>query len=213
MQLLHPTHRVAKSIAFFIGIGCHANFYTLGTELLILEGCGVQCLDEVAKVEYRGGEYPGNFMVTKKNGQVSTVARTDAVGFLIRHFRRERCLMCIDWSSELADVSVADYWGPGIPERGKNLGWSSIMIKTKKGEDIVRDAEAKGYLLTQPTDDRYLLLHTGLYQKKHGSVHNIMQRKRYGWPVPDYHYPLVIEPITRDIPFDMALWPHRRNRS
>ena len=213
LQFLHPTHRAAKSIALFIGIGCHANLYTRGTVLLILEGCGVRSLDEVVKLEYRGGEYPGDFRVTKMDGRISSIPRNDATSFLIRYFRRERCLMCTDWCSELADISVADYWGPEIPEEGKNLGWSSVIIKTEKGEQIIRDAEAKGYLLTQPTDECYLVLHTGLYQKKHGVVHNLMKRKRYDWPVPEYHYPLVIEPIVRDIPFDQSLWPHRRGKS
>lgn len=213
LQLLYPDHKINDSIAFFIGIACHANFYTRATELLILEGAGVRSLDEVAKVEYRSGEPPGGFRVTKKDGSVFSMTRGESTAyFLVRYFRRERCLMCIDWSSEFADISVSDYWGPEIPEEGKNLGWSGVVINTERGEQLIKDAEAKGYLLTHPMDCRYMVLSGGLYQKKHGAVHNIMKRKRYGWPVPDFHYPLVIEPIVRDISFDPARWPHRQHR-
>ena len=116
LQLLHPNHWMAQSVSFFIGIACHANFYTRGTELLILERTGVRSLDEVAKVEYRCGESSSSFRVTKKDGTYFDIPREEAIGFfLIRNFRRERCLMCTDWSSELADISVSDYWGPEIP--------------------------------------------------------------------------------------------------
>lgn len=211
LQLLHPSHKAARSLAFSIGLCCFANFYTRGTEFLIEERLGIS-LEQVAKVEYRGGAGQGNFRVTTKDGQVLVIPRAETTGvFLIRFFRRDRCLMCIDWSGELADISIGDYWGPEIDERSENLGWSTVIVRTQRGKQVVEDAVREGYLQIVPASEHYLVMTNGLYQKKHGAVHNLLKRKRYGWPTPDYHYPLILNPIPRDLPFDSSHWPHLRH--
>lgn len=206
LQLLHPSHRAARSLSFTVGLCCFSNFYTRGTELLIQERLGIS-LDQVAKVEYRGGAGPGNFQVTTRDGRLLTIPRNETTGiFLIRFFRRDRCLMCVDWSAELADISLGDYWGPAIDEQPT---WSSVIVRTPRGKQIIEDAVKSGYLARLvPFSEHYLLMTNGLYQKKHGSAHNILKRQRYGWPTPDYHYPIEIKPIPRDLSFDVSRWPH-----
>ncbi len=217
LQLLYPKHKINESVAFFIGINCGETTSPLSTKLRILEGGGVHSLDEVANVNHRGKPPDGGIAmkITKKDGSVVYSGRFGPLAlaedyFLGRgslSFRLERCLVCTDFCSELADITVGDYHGPQIPEEGKHLGWTIIYIKTEKGEQIVKDAEAKGYLITHSIDARFPTLGGGFYMKKHGYVHNLMKRKRYGWPVPDFHYPPVLEPVVRDFPYDPTLWP------
>ncbi len=208
LQLLYPKHRINKTMALSIGIACNNNYYSRATELLLLERCGVRSLDEVARVEY-GNKAAGGFKVTRKNGGVFSLTRQELYkGFLSRYFLRERCTMCTDVTNELADLSVSERFAPEIPGEGKRLDWSSVIIRTEKGEEIVKDAEAKGYLVTHthPADSRFLVLNAGLYEKKHSAAYKIMKRKRYDWAVPDWHYPPIIEPLVPDIPLDPTSW-------
>jgi len=44
-----------------------------------------------------------------------------------------------------------------------------------------------------PTE--YLINSLGFENKKHGNVFRLMQRQRYGWPTPNYHYSSSHNPI------------------
>ena len=207
LQLKYPSHRISKSIPFTLGLFCYSNYYTLATELLILERTGIKSLDEVAKVEYRIGKPHGNLRVTGKDGQVYTIQGGETHTFF-RSFRRDRCAMCIDWCNELSDIALGDYWGAAIDGKDMKLGWSTIIVRTDVGERLLRDAEAKGYIVTFPTDASYLMLTGGFYLKKHTNVYNMMKRQHSNYPTPDFGRPLSIEPIKREITFDFQKAPH-----
>ncbi|RMF90757.1 MAG: hydrogenase [Methanobacteriota archaeon] len=51
---------------------------------------------------------------------------------------RINCQICLDFSAELADVSVG---AVGTPK-----GWSTVIVRTKKGAELVDGAAAKGYI-------------------------------------------------------------------
>lgn len=207
LQLKYPTHRMSKSLSFSLGLFCFSNYYSLATELLILERTPIKSLDEVAKVEYRIGKPHGNFRVTHKDGQIYTVPGTEAHAFF-RLYRRDRCKMCIDWCNEFADIALGDYWGPPVDGKDMKLGWSTIIVRTQLGERLLKDAESKGYIVTFPTDAKYLTFCGGFYQKKHTNVYNMMKRQRYKLPVPNFGSPLSIEPIRRDVTFDFTKASH-----
>ncbi len=209
LQLRHPEHRGSKGIAFQIGLFCYSNYYTRATELLILERMGLTGLDQIAHVEYRHGEPHGNFYVVAKDGrEMSLPGRESTMSFLMRFFCRDRCQMCLDWSSELADVSVGDYWGPALDGEDMHLGWCTVLVRTERGEELVQGAQAAGYLKTRPSDPHYLTLTGGYYRHKHAVVYTIMKRRRYGWPTPESGYPLVLEPIPREESFDNGRLSH-----
>lgn len=217
LQLKYPSYRVSKGVSFSLGLFCLSNYYTIATELLILERTGIKSLDEVARVDYRVGKPRGNFRVASKDGQVYTIQGTEVHNFF-GLFRRDRCTMCIDWCNELADISIGAYWGPAMESQDMNLGWSTIIVRTEIGEQLMKDAEAKGYLVTLPTDAKYLTFCGGFYQKKHNNVYNIIKRKRYNLPIPDFSRPPQIEPVKREITFNFSQALHlsyynEKNRS
>ncbi|MBI2917792.1 MAG: Coenzyme F420 hydrogenase/dehydrogenase, beta subunit C-terminal domain [Chloroflexi bacterium] len=209
LQLRQPKHRASQGVAFQIGLFCYSNYYTRATELLILERMGLESLDEIAHVEYRHGQPHGNFYVVARDGRdMSLPGGESTSAFFMRFFCRDRCLMCYDWTSELADVSVGDYWGPALEGEDMHQGWCTLLVRTPRGEELVQGAEAAGCLRTHPADPYYLTLTGGYYRHKHAAVHNIMKRRRYGWPTPDFGYPLVLEPIPRKVSFDNNRLPH-----
>jgi coenzyme F420 hydrogenase subunit beta len=53
-------------------------------------------------------------------------------------FVRNSCRQCDDFTAEYADISVG---GIGCPD-----GWSTVVARTQKGIDLLKNAEKAGYL-------------------------------------------------------------------
>lgn len=51
---------------------------------------------------------------------------------------RENCHYCIDYSGELADISIGAV--------GSDKGWNTVIVRTGKGKDVVEGAMRQGYL-------------------------------------------------------------------
>ena len=95
--------------------------------------------------------------------------------------------MCYDYPSELADVSVGDYFHSDM-KRGVP-GWSVIVARSVKGEQLIEEARAAKYLYVDPVESEYLL-GIGFERKRHGAVYQLVERNKHGWPTPDYHVQL-----------------------
>ena len=78
-------------------------------------------LEQVAKLDYRGGPYPGMFTVTARDGEVISVPPRACRNTYLAH-AHDRCLVCYDYANEAADVSIGDYFGLEM-KRGMP-GWS-----------------------------------------------------------------------------------------
>ncbi len=57
---------------------------------------------------------------------------------VIAHAAREECNICVDYSAELADISVGAI--------GSAAGWSTVLTRTARGDDVLRGAEEAGYI-------------------------------------------------------------------
>ena len=64
-------------------------------------------------------------MVELGNGERKEVSKFDMVFGGLMHFRRDRCAMCVDWSAELSDISLADYSGTPV-NPGDEASYSSF---------------------------------------------------------------------------------------
>lgn len=185
MQLYNRPKVIIDSIKLVVGLVCGMNWSYRGTEHVIEEEGGIP-LKDVAKVEFRSGEYPGDFKVTSKDGKTAIVAsslRRDK----LRGFEKDRCTMCYEYTNEVADISVGDYWSPEMV-RGA-LGQSAAIIRTDIGERVVNDAETAKCVQTEQIENEVFF--RGLFeQKKHGGALHILKRREYGWKTPDYHLPL-----------------------
>ncbi|TEB09194.1 Coenzyme F420 hydrogenase/dehydrogenase, beta subunit C-terminal domain [Pelotomaculum propionicicum] len=113
MQLLGPAVFPAESLALTVGLFCASQFYFEGTRHLLVEQMHVPYIEEVIRLSYRGGDWPGHLVADLKDGRQLTLDRHQYMyHHLMPAFKRDRCEMCVDWSSELADLSVGDYWDP-----------------------------------------------------------------------------------------------------
>ncbi len=197
LQYRYPSHVLSKGVSFVIGIHCGANGPFRRTEYFLREWCGIQSLDEIKSLKYRSGKTPQLSEVVKKNGEVLRPSRLDWTRCWFWYFH-ERCSLCCDWAAELSDVSVGDFWGPAAKGSESHLGSSTVMVRSKVGRNLVNGAVKAGYLKIYPTPVGPLLLSTGPRRKKHGNATRLLNFRKYGWPTPDYQYPItVLEPIVR----------------
>jgi coenzyme F420 hydrogenase subunit beta len=187
IQLINQPKKILKKIDITIGIFCGINYPFEATSHLIFELLDFKSLDEIRRLEYRGGESSQDFVVEDRNGNIFTISSKQR-RTIFACLSRDRCRMCIDWAADLADISIGDIFYPGTTNQVPN--WSAIIVRTQKGDKWISKAERSGYLRTFPLEPAALFGNFGFEGKKHGAVYTLLERRKNGWPVPDYHLPL-----------------------
>ena len=98
---------------------------------------------------------------------------------------RKSCNICMDFTSELSDISVGSV---GSPE-----GWSTVIIRTDKGLELLENAEKDKYIETKPLPESGLKLMERLAnKKKKENRKEITKREKVARPV------LYRRPISED---------------
>ncbi|NYE58128.1 coenzyme F420 hydrogenase subunit beta [Carboxydothermus ferrireducens DSM 11255] len=202
MQYYDIPRDIAGKIKLTIGLFCASQFYFEGTRHILVEWCGVDDMEEIANLEYRGGEWPGHFVVKLHSGETITIDRHRYVyHMLMPNYKRDRCEMCIDWSSELADIAVGDYWA--TPTIGDSFsGTSALLVRSLTGEELIKSAVEEKVLYLEVLEPEKLCSGVGFEMKKHGAAFRLAQRQQFGWPTPNYHMKVDYTPFFRE--FHMA---------
>jgi coenzyme F420 hydrogenase subunit beta len=195
MEAQHIVKNVSQRIKFTFGLLCGANYTYRATEHVIQEVCKMP-LETIQKVEYRGGPYPGNFRVTSKDGTVAELATATRRVFF-QGFLRDRCTMCYDYANEFADISIGDYFDRSM-SRGTS-GWSTLMVRTERGQELLNGAEKENYITTESSPYDHSIGNIGFEFKMHGYGYHLLERKKHGWPVPEYGYPLQTDVLLREV--------------
>jgi len=100
--------------------------------------------EEVGSLRYRGDGWPGEFKVVKKeNGAEHCLPYSEAWSRLAKHTPL-RCRLCPDGVGRVADISCGDAWHR--TSNGTDPGWSVVIVRTSKGQDVIRKAAATGYV-------------------------------------------------------------------
>ena len=148
-----------KNIVVVLGIFCGFNVSFDATKFLIKKQ-GIK-LNEISKLEYRGGKWPGGLLIKTKDNKTHFLPKyyydiTDTM------FVPKRCLICVDYMNDFADVSFGDIW---LNELNREP-WSAMIIRTKKGKDFI--AKTQSCLNIKPLSVKNLI-------KSH--EHNIKHKK------------------------------------
>ena len=190
--------RLADAVVFSIGLYCNSTAYYIGIEHLIKEIGGIESLKEIIGMDYRAGDWPGSMMVVMDDGKIYNIAGKAFYGsFLsIASYRRDRCLMCTDFSAELADISVGDIF----QSVGDNRRWSGAIVRTTIGEKLIDGALTRGFIHVESHNPELVPASGyGWEMSKHANMYRLMERKEHGWPVPDFQYPSFIKLLRRNI--------------
>ncbi len=168
-----------------IGLFCGFNLRPVATEYLIHK-LGFE-KEEVAHLEYRGGDWPGGFLVLGREGRQALIPK-DLYNYVNLMYVPRRCLTCPDLTNELADISVGDTW----LEQYKG-GWSTVIGRSPRGGHVLKEAALKGAIrIDEISRDDILRSHAHLfaYKKEGYSV-------RQSWLRVPLQYNLQRLPITK----------------
>jgi len=170
---------LARSIVFTVGLFCAENRFTKGAEQIIRYRLGVP-LENVARISYREGAYPGAFTVWDKQGNTYKIPYPDQLTFLWMH-TRPRCRVCYDYAAEVADISLGE-----TQHLDKKSAHNAALVRTDLGKEIFHGALQKGHIHAQEVEEHFIINHTGLERKKYANLIRIDWCRLHGLPTPDY---------------------------
>ncbi|MBI5458327.1 Coenzyme F420 hydrogenase/dehydrogenase, beta subunit C-terminal domain [Methanobacterium sp.] len=152
-------------VDFKLGLFCMENFsHTYLKEFLKQNEIEMDDIDQF-RVE------KGHLWTYLKNGDIFKVPLSKA-----KVCMRKNCQVCMDYTSELADLSVGSV--------GSDPGWSTIIIRTEKGLKALSKAENQGYIETKPfTQQGLKLLENLANKKKKENKEEIKKRESVARPV------------------------------
>jgi coenzyme F420 hydrogenase subunit beta len=193
-QLGHPG---ALKVDYVLGPYVGTSVY-FGAIESYLRSNGISSLDEVTELRYREGEWPGKLLVRTRSGRVVT-ARKFYYNYLIPFYATRSSLLSVDFTNELADISVGDAWHPRYEAQGQ--GFSVVIARSERGEQVRRALQRQGWVsLTEIALGDALAMHSHMLDfKKRGAFIRIGWRAAMGRPVPDYGYRPVAIPLTRTL--------------
>ncbi|MBP2172056.1 coenzyme F420 hydrogenase subunit beta [Methanococcus voltae] len=160
---------VPDKIALIMGIFCMENFPYNGLKTIIEEHCGIK-MEDVAKTDIGKGK----FWVYSKWGDVKTIKLKDT-----HPYEQHSCHVCMDYTAELADISTGSVGSPD--------GWSTIFIRTAKGEAFYKAMEEAGVIEIKNIDDvkpGLGLVEKLANSKKDNNGKERAHRKEIGLPLP-----------------------------
>ena len=91
-------------------------------------------------------------------------------------FKRKNCDICIDYCSDISDISVGSIGSP--------KGWSTVIVRTEKAKEILENGEKEGYFETKDLIEKDKNLLEKIATKKKGdNLANIEKREAISRPV------------------------------
>jgi coenzyme F420 hydrogenase subunit beta len=146
--------RIAEKVPVMLSFFC-AGVPSLAGTRAILDQLGLD-RTELAGFRYRGDGWPGLCTATLRDGRAASMSYAQSWGDILSKHVQFRCKICPDGSGSFADVVCGDAWHcdeRGYPLFEEQEGRSLIISRTARGEALVRDAVAAGYLTAEAIGD------------------------------------------------------------
>jgi len=137
--------RLREKLGVTIAMFCAGTPSTRAT-IDMIHDMGVERLEDVTAVRYRGMGWPGLAQVhvkSEEGEQVHTRTYDESWGDLQR-YRQWRCYVCADHTGQFADIAVGDPWYREIED--DEPGLSLVLARSERGREILRGAVEAGYL-------------------------------------------------------------------
>ena len=129
-----PLKKYADKLGFAIGLMCTESFSYEGLLEKHIRGVlGINPLD-IRKMNIKG-----KLILTLNDGENKEIPLAEA-----KQYATTSCVLCSDFSSELADISVG---GLGLSD------WTFTVIRTKKGLELFESAEKAGVLKMKSVEE------------------------------------------------------------
>ncbi len=170
-QMQRDNIKYAKNIKYIFGLICGHNMTIEATEF-VRRKLGV-AYEDIAHLRYRDLKWPGGITFYLKNGGKRGL-HLFHYHYLNAMFLPTRCrTSCDDFFAEHADIAFGDSWLKHLySTSGENLGWSSLITRTKVGDELLTACREAGEINLIEVDKKDVI----------GSFpHNIKYKKRGGY--------------------------------
>lgn len=160
-------HKLAENIRIVIGLFC---LWTFSSSKLLRYLSRVY---DIKAPEVQRIALTTRYRIYTKKGVVSIPLEKVKPNIL------NTCRTCIDFSSELADISI----GGASPLRR----WSTVIIRSRRGEDLFNDAVRQGVVKTMPINKKPDVLPKIIEMaanKRNFALKETKKRKQVGKPIP-----------------------------
>jgi coenzyme F420 hydrogenase subunit beta len=124
-----------REVVLQIGLFCRENWAYTCFRALVEDDYGVK-MEDVKKFDIK----KGNIIAYQKAGKILEFPLEKS-----RPYVRIGCQVCMDFTAELADISVG---AVGTP-----LKWSTVVVRTKEGLKLVEGAAEEGYIELKPIEE------------------------------------------------------------
>jgi coenzyme F420 hydrogenase subunit beta len=187
----------ALKVDYVLGLYMGTGIY-IGAIESFLRMNGIRSLNEVAELHYRDGEWPGHLHIRTTSGRILQ-SKKFYYNYLIPFYITQASLLSVDFTNELADLSVGDAWHPRYETSG--AGFSVIVSRTNKAEKLLHNMQQDGELIIEQVDPQTAMSMHGhmLDFKKRGAFIRIQWLKMLKRPTPDYGYKPAYIPASRKL--------------
>ena len=170
-------------IKFLISIYSGTNMYPGAVEFY-LKGNGVNSIEDIRKINWRFGEWPGMLRIETKKNKILSLKKF-YYNYLIPFFISKSCLITPDFTGELSDISIGDAWSPKLENQGH--GYSVVITRSKAIDKILAQLKKRNNLYLKRINFKTTVrMHAHMIEfKKVGSYLRIEKLKKKG-PVPLY---------------------------
>jgi len=145
-------------------------------------------VNDVEKLTYRAGEWPGYLEIKLKDGRVLRAEKfyyNYLIPFFITH-RTSR--LAVDFTNELTDISVGDAWAPEYEK--KRGGYSVVLARSKQGNELLQEMKKVNLITLHSIEvEKVVSMHSHMIDfKKRGTFIRMQWRKKFGKPSPSFGY-------------------------
>ncbi|WP_157216014.1 Coenzyme F420 hydrogenase/dehydrogenase, beta subunit C-terminal domain [Flavisphingomonas formosensis] len=143
--------RVAEKVPYMLAFMCAGVPSYRGTDA-VLKAMGIDDPDAVVSFRYRGDGWPGFATAVLPDGTSHQMDYNSSWGGILNRHLQFRCKICPDGTGEFADITFADGWlcdDKGYPLFEEQDGRSLVLTRTRKGEALLQEALAKGFIDVQ----------------------------------------------------------------
>ena len=170
IQALRKTNELVGKFKDTVSIGlfCRENWSFSCMRALVEDDYGVG-LDSIEKFDIKKGK------LILFNGRETTEIPLEET----QPYVRINCQICLDFTGELADISVG---AVGTPK-----GWSTVIVRTKKGAELVEGAIKKRYIEAKPIEEvkpGVGIIERITHEKKTENLAEAKKREEMGTKVP-----------------------------
>jgi len=142
-------------------------------------------LGGLQSLRYRGEGWPGFFHAHLNNGGGDKRLTYAESWARLTGYRSLRCNLCPDGLGRIADISCGDAWHSlsGNNDPGRSL----VLVRTKRGRDILHRAMAAGYVELNPVHvDAVLAAQSSLLQRRRELFGRLLAMRLLMIPIPKF---------------------------